>query len=157
MRNCLLFLFFVVACTSSNDLVSQDVKVEESPCSVDNVCRLPNGQPGIAICHLPPGNEDNPLSLCVGQPSVAAGHFKNHEGDYCGACELPQEDYGDDDVGDDEQCPEGVDGCWYCANCECVNFCETPDAGLTDPGCTDPNGCEELPPVECTDPNGCEV
>jgi len=39
------------------------------------------------VCHVPPGNPDNPRQLCIA-PSAVADHLDNHEGDTIGPCNL---------------------------------------------------------------------
>ena len=42
-------------------------------------------EPKVTICHVPPGNPDNPLTIIVGASAVPA-HLANHAGDAEGAC-----------------------------------------------------------------------
>ena len=46
------------------------------------------GQEKVEICHVPPGNPDNPQTLRVGAKAVEA-HLKNHPGDSVGPCQDP--------------------------------------------------------------------
>lgn len=50
--------------------------------------RCGNNNDKVLVCHIPPGNEGNPNTLCVGESAVA-DHFDH--GDYLGTCgfELP--------------------------------------------------------------------
>ena len=39
----------------------------------------------VTICHVPPGNPDNPQTITIGESAVAS-HFEEHEGDSLGPC-----------------------------------------------------------------------
>ena len=39
----------------------------------------------MTICHVPPGNPDNPQTITIGESAVAS-HFEEHEGDSLGPC-----------------------------------------------------------------------
>jgi len=41
----------------------------------------------LKLCHVPPGNPDNPQELCLSQSAVTS-HLAEHEGDATGPCEL---------------------------------------------------------------------
>lgn len=41
--------------------------------------------PKVTICHVPPGNPNNPRTIQV-DPSAVPWHLANHEGDYIGPC-----------------------------------------------------------------------
>lgn len=40
----------------------------------------------VTICHVPPGNPENPQTITIGEPAVAS-HFAEHPGDHYGPCE----------------------------------------------------------------------
>jgi len=40
----------------------------------------------VTICHVPPGNPDNPQTITIGASAVPH-HLANHEGDFIGACD----------------------------------------------------------------------
>lgn len=44
------------------------------------------GEDKVTICHLPPGNPENRLTITIGESAVAA-HLANHLGDFVGGCE----------------------------------------------------------------------
>ena len=44
----------------------------------------------VTICHVPPGNEDNPQTLSVASSAVDA-HLSNHPGDHVGACDSSED------------------------------------------------------------------
>jgi len=39
----------------------------------------------VVLCHVPPGNPDNPQTLCIA-PSAVPAHLSNHPGDCLGPC-----------------------------------------------------------------------
>ncbi|MGI8892004.1 MAG: T9SS type A sorting domain-containing protein, partial [Bacteroidia bacterium] len=43
------------------------------------------GNNKVLLCHYPPGNNNNPQTLCISQNAVPA-HLANHPGDCLGAC-----------------------------------------------------------------------
>jgi hypothetical protein len=45
-----------------------------------------NGQK-VLLCHVPPGNPNNPQTLCIA-PSAVPAHLANHPGDCLGSCDL---------------------------------------------------------------------
>lgn len=51
--------------------------------AIDVVCHQ-NGK--VVLCHVPPGNPDNPQQLCI-DPSAVGDHLDNHEGDAIGSCD----------------------------------------------------------------------
>jgi cysteine-rich repeat protein len=67
---------------TSGDGCSADCRIEGTACS-DSPC----GQNGtkVEICHVPPGNERNAHTICIGSSAVAS-HLANHP-DHCGPCE----------------------------------------------------------------------
>jgi len=67
--------FSVTVTTNGCSAVSETVSV-----IVNNV---PCGKDKLVICHLPPGNTNNPQTLCVNTSSLQA-HIAH--GDYCGPC-----------------------------------------------------------------------
>jgi PKD repeat protein len=61
-----------------------------STCSI-TICVLDVRVPGtngkkVYLCHVPPGNPENPLTLSISVNAVAA-HLTEHEGDHLGACD----------------------------------------------------------------------
>jgi hypothetical protein len=52
--------------------------------AIDVVCHQ-NGK--VELCHVPPGNPDNPQQLCIA-PSAVDDHLAYHEGDAIGPCGL---------------------------------------------------------------------
>ena len=42
-------------------------------------------QAQVTICHVPPGNPDNPQTITIGAPAAEA-HLRNHDGDHLGPC-----------------------------------------------------------------------
>jgi len=66
------------------------------------------GQPKLLICHVPPGNLDNPLTLEIGKPAVADAHLRNHADDSEGAC--------------GEQCTLGTPPEFFIADTEACEF-----------------------------------
>jgi len=55
-------------------------------CEDGDCSGFPCGNGKVLICHVPPGNPDNPRTICISENAVAA-HFANHKGDHCGPCE----------------------------------------------------------------------
>jgi len=51
---------------------------------IDVVCNK-NGK--TELCHVPPGNPDNPQQLCIA-PEAVPSHLAEHEGDAVGPCDL---------------------------------------------------------------------
>jgi hypothetical protein len=49
-------------------------------------CLLQANAASVKICHFPPGNPANFLTLTVGSPAVPA-HLDHHQGDYVGPCD----------------------------------------------------------------------
>jgi hypothetical protein len=41
----------------------------------------------VILCHIPPGNPNNPQTLCIA-PSAVPAHLANHPGDCLGSCDL---------------------------------------------------------------------
>jgi hypothetical protein len=55
------------------------------------------GEGKTAICHVPPGNADNPQTITIGDSAVA-DHLASHPGDTLGPCEAggpPDDQYGE--------------------------------------------------------------
>ena len=111
----------------------------------------------VEICHVPPGNPDNPQTLSVGPKAVKA-HLKNHPGDSIGPCPAPCVcDDGDpctndncDDTGLCVSTPKDCDDGDVCTNdaCdpvtgECTNDEPADDGTSCDDGilCTGPDQC----------------
>jgi len=69
---------YTVTVTDANGCTGSDVV---RVCVVDVRCG--DGLKKIAVCHIPPGNQGNPQSICIGYPAVAT-HLAH--GDYLGAC-----------------------------------------------------------------------
>lgn len=126
-----------------------------------DVCRLSNGQDGYALCHLPDGNPDNPQDLCIANPAIVNGHMENHEGDYCGPCEVPVEPCGDGTCDDTEDCETCPSDCGECEepSCEETQTCpptcgdQSCDEGENCYSC--PADCGECPVEECENPDFC--
>ena len=56
-------------------------------CPVDcNAFPCGNNDNKVLLCHVPPGNPGNELTLCI-SPKAVAAHLENHEGDHCGSCD----------------------------------------------------------------------
>ncbi|MCP4396953.1 MAG: DUF11 domain-containing protein [bacterium] len=47
------------------------------------------GQGKVELCHVPPGNEGNPQTLCLPKETAYKQHLDIHEDDYTGACKSP--------------------------------------------------------------------
>ena len=48
----------------------------------------PNDKKKTTICHVPPGNPQNPQTLCVDSSAIST-HVGQHPGDHVGACTPP--------------------------------------------------------------------
>lgn len=108
---CLLAL---TACTSVEEPETLDVASQE----VDSVlcpetCLDSNWKPGVAICHYPSGS-DEPQSRCI-HNYPATSHLKNHQRDYCGACDPF---CGDNTCNGTEDCSTCAADCGECPVCE---------------------------------------
>jgi len=68
------------------------------------------------ICHVPPGNPDNPQTLCVGVAAVPA-HLANHAGDHLGACAGNPCGDGTCDANIGEDCGTCEADCGACPTC----------------------------------------
>lgn len=44
------------------------------------------GSDKVTICHVPPGNPDNPQTITISENAVES-HLANHPGDHIGPCE----------------------------------------------------------------------
>ena len=90
--------------------------------------------PKVVICHVPPGNPDNPQTIAV-DPEEAAEHLAEHEGDSEGECGADPQCF---DMEDGVSC-EGGDQCtaFVCLGGVCTQQGFEPD--LTP--CDDGNAC----------------
>lgn len=111
---------------------------EEPVCS--DVCHQTNGQDGIAICHVPPGNPENPLSLCVGAPAVNP-HMEQHEDDSCGVCPSY---CGDGTCDEGEACGDCPADCGDCPEPTCEELGNCPE-----PTCEELGNCPEECEITC--------
>lgn len=135
--SCILALMGVVAVSC----------IDLDPDEVDSASQ--NVSPGqVVICHIPPGNEENPQTIEVGLAAVPA-HMEH--GDYLGQCqECAAEGAWCDEPGDccSEWCYEGV----------CVAVCGLTGEPCSDGGeccsgqCSAEGECVDVTETECTPP-----
>lgn len=79
--------------------------IQADPEEIDSVSDgIMGGVPKVTICHVPPGNPDNPQTITIGAPAVEA-HFANHPDDHYGACDEPSDGGAPPDGGDGGECP----------------------------------------------------
>ena len=73
------------------DTITKTLEVEDVSC----------GNNKVLVCHIPPGNEDNPQTICVSESSLAA-HLAH--GDCIGNCNIPLAKMGGEtEEGEDEE------------------------------------------------------
>jgi len=84
--------------------------------------------PQFTLCHIPPGNPDNPQTITVGFAGYL-NHLQNHELDYAGECQEPEpEDVCDNLEGVQEETPEGyINDDGYCYIPELEDVCPNLD------------------------------
>lgn len=110
----------------------------------------------VELCHVPPGNPDNPQTLRVGRQALDA-HLKNHPGDSAGPC--PQPCLCDDgNPCTNDACNDAGECVSTPKDCEDGNVCTKNACDPATGECTSVPDMEGLPcndEVLCTGPDQC--
>lgn len=150
------FLFAAVmatalfCCQTSTGAVQQELSGGEDFSQCEDTCG-PHGDK-ILLCHYPPGNLENPQTICVGSKLVP-DHLIH--GDSCGECVIPEPECGDDVCEAPEDCSVCSEDCGTCPPVCGDKVCEdTENCSL----CAE--DCGECPPVcgdqVCGEGENCE-
>ncbi|MFO1434669.1 MAG: hypothetical protein U1F76_32065 [Candidatus Competibacteraceae bacterium] len=109
----------------------------------------------VTLCHVPPGDPNNPQELVVA-PSAAKAHLKNHAGDHLGPCAKPPECQTDNQCNDANPCT--TDTCTAAGACQhAAVSCDDGNACTIDACSTEQGGCVFVPAPggTCDDSNAC--